>query len=101
MVDKSFPRREILHLSAHLPESPSAWALFSLGPYFLIVFYSQWTYIGDGLASFRPMDMDPLGPSGRARGASFLSSSPIIKISKTFNNKLIRFIPKKKKKKFN
>ena len=75
MVDKSFLRREILHLSMRLLESPSAWALFSLGPYFLVVFYSQWTYIGDGLAFFRPMDMDPSGPSGRARRASFLSSS--------------------------
>ena len=72
MVDKSFLRKEILHLSMRLLESPSAWALFSLGPYFLVVFYSQWTYIGDGLAFFRPMDMDPSGPSGRA---SFLSSS--------------------------
>ena len=75
MVDKSFSCREILHLSAHLPESPSAWALFSLGPYFLVVFYSQWTYIGDGLASFRPMDMDPSGPSCRACQILFLSSS--------------------------
>ena len=61
MADKSFPCREILHSSVHLPQSPSVWALFSLGPYFLVVFYSQWTYIGDGLTSFRPMDMDPSG----------------------------------------
>ena len=75
MADKSFLCREILHSSVHLPQSPSVWALFSLGPYFLVVFYSQWTYIGDGLTSFRPMDMDPSGPSCQAHLASFLSSS--------------------------
>ena len=68
-MDKSFHRREILYLSAPLPESPNAWALFSLGPYFLVVFYSQWTYAGDGLAfcsthgygSVRPILPGPSG----------------------------------------
>ena len=75
MANKSFPCREILPSSMHLPRSPNVWALFLLGPYFLVVFYSQWTYIGDGLISFRPMDMDPSSPSCRAHRALFLSSS--------------------------
>ena len=49
-MDKSFHRRKILYLSAPLSESPNAWALFSLGPYDLVKFYTQWTYAGDGLA---------------------------------------------------
>ena len=68
-MDKSFHRREILYLSTPLPESPNAWALFSLGPYFLVVFYLQWTYVGDGLAFcsahgygfVRPILPGPLG----------------------------------------
>ena len=46
-----------------------------LGLYFRCSVYSQWTFIRDELASFRPMDMDSSGPSHRARRASFLSSS--------------------------
>ena len=38
---------------------------------------SQWPFIGDELASFQPMDMDPSGLSHRACRASFLSSSVV------------------------
>ena len=69
MVDKSFLCREIFHLSVPLQESPSAWALFSLVPYFLVVFYSQWAYTGDGLAfcsahGYRSVKPIWPGPSG-------------------------------------
>ena len=78
MVDKSFLRREILHLSAALLESPSAWALFSLVPYFLVVFYSQEM----SLPFVQPIDIYPSGSSGRARQASFLSTSMKIRSPK-------------------
>ena len=69
MVNKSFLCREILHLSAPFLESPSARALFSLGPYFLVVFYLEWTYIKDGLAfcsahGYRSVRPIWPGPSG-------------------------------------
>ena len=78
MVDKSFLRREILHLSTPLPESPSAWALFSLVPYFLVVFYLQEM----SLPFVQPIDIDPSGSSGQARRASFLSTSTTIRSPK-------------------
>ena len=74
-MDKSFPCREDLHKSAYLPKSPTRLGSIFVGTLFSCSVYSQWTFTGDGLASYRPMDMDPSGPSYRARWALFLSSS--------------------------
>ena len=75
MVDKSFPYREDLYLSTYLPESPMCLGSIFVGTLFSRSVYSQWTFTGDGLASYRIMDMDLSGPSYKARQASFLSSS--------------------------